>query len=335
MAANFIPMQLFPVSSSILSSTHLIAFLQGHFNFSSETTCSLIKAGINHNYLVKHNGNKYVYRVYCYNWRTEKEIAAEISLLNLLQNNGIDVAYPIADKNGNFMQALLAPEGKRFGVLFAFAEGEKQFTYTTDTHFAIGEKMARIHTKTEGLHLDRVEYNTETLLLKSMNLLKDFIALETAEMQHMQTMRGYLLKEHERVNLSQIRQGTVHLDIWFDNLHITTDNKITIYDFDLCGNGWLCLDIAYYMMQLYTLELDEKVFREKMDAFLRGYESVVKISNEEKRILPMLGVSLYFYYLGVQCQRFEDYSSMFLNETYLKRYIMLRVKKYFEYNKLG
>ncbi|MES2382270.1 MAG: phosphotransferase [Bacteroidota bacterium] len=328
-------MQLFPVSSSILSSVHLTSFLQEQFNFSNKANCGLIKAGVNHNYLVQHNTNKYIYRVYCYNWRTEKEILAEISLLNHLQNSGIDIAYPIADKAGNFIQVFNAPEGKRFGVLFSYAEGEKQFTYTTETHFAIGAKMAQIHTKTTDLYLDRPAYNAETLLVESMHILKDFIALETEEMKCMQTMQHYLLKEYECVNISQIRKGVVHLDIWFDNLHIAPNNKITIYDFDLCGNGWICLDIAYYMMQLYTLEPDETIYTTKMDAFIEGYESVTKISDEEKRILPMLGVSLYFYYLGLQCQRFEDYSSMFINETYLKRYIVFRVKKYFDYHQLG
>jgi hypothetical protein len=41
------------------------------------------------------------------------------------------------------------------------------------------------------------------------------------------------------------------------------------------------------------------------------------------------------FLLGVHLGRFEDYSNMFLNETYLKRYITQRVKKYFDYNKLG
>jgi hypothetical protein len=49
----------------------------------------------------------------------------------------------------------------------------------------------------------------------------------------------------------------------------------------------------------------------------------------------MLGVSLYFFYLGIQCQRFENWSNSFLNETYLKRFINLLVKTYYEGNKLG
>ena len=73
---------------------------------------------------------------------------------------------------------------------------------------------------------------------------------DTEEMNFMRLAQRYLLKEFENANISQIRQGIVHLDIWFDNLNITTNNQVTIFDFDFCGNGWLCLDIAYYILQL-------------------------------------------------------------------------------------
>jgi Ser/Thr protein kinase RdoA (MazF antagonist) len=33
-----------------------------------------------------------------------------------------------------------------------------------------------------------------------------------------------------------------------------TYNKVTIFDFDFCGNGWLCLDIAYYILHLHNIE---------------------------------------------------------------------------------
>lgn len=115
-------------------------------------------------------------------------------------------------------------------------------------------------------------------------------------------------------------------------MNITKDGQITIFDFDFCGNGWLSYDIAYYILQLHSTEHDNSQRNLKAAYFLRGYESVTKISDEEKRILPMLGVSLYFFYLGIQCQRYDNWSNVFLNETYLKRFINLLVRKYFEEN---
>ena len=128
-----------------------------------------------------------------------------------------------------------------------------------------------------------------------------------------------------------MRNGIVHLDIWFDNLNITKDKEVTLFDFDFCGNGWLCLDVAYYILQLHNIEkYDEKAYQPKIDSFLKGYETITKLSAEEKRLIPILGVSLYYFYLGVQCQRYENWSNSFLNAHYLKRFINGLVKRYYE-----
>ncbi len=328
-------MNQLPVSSSILSAKHLGPFLFEKYGLKNPVSCSLIKAGINHTYLVTAGGEKYIFRIYCLNWRTENEITEEIRLINHLRDSDIPVSYPVADSSGNYIQHLLAPEGERFAVLFSYATGEKLHNFSTDTHSAIGAVMARIHQQTAGFKLDRTTYTDGTLLVDSFKELKKFLSAETEEMRFMASAQKYLLDELERADTTQLRQGAVHLDIWFDNMHIDTHNHVTIFDFDFSGNGWLCLDIAYYLMQLQVLEPDPKEYQAKAAAFFQGYESIVPISDEEKRILPMLGVSLYFFYLGVQCYRFEDYSNMFINETYLKRYITLRVKKFFDFHTLG
>ncbi|MBL4675229.1 MAG: phosphotransferase [Mucilaginibacter sp.] len=129
---------------------------------------------------------------------------------------------------------------------------------------------------------------------------------------------------------TKLRTGAVHMDIWFDNLNINIDGNVTLFDFDFCGNGWLCLDIAYYILQVYSTEKVEFERDEKLKSFFEGYESVTTINDEEKRLLPMLGVSMYYFYLGIQSQRFDNWSNVFLNETYLKRFITVLVRKYFD-----
>lgn len=119
-------------------------------------------------------------------------------------------------------------------------------------------------------------------------------------------------------------------------MNLTADNQLTIFDFDFCGNGWLCLDVAYYVLQLHNIEKYEATeYQPKLDYFIKGYESVTPLSNEEKRLLPTLGVSLYFFYLGVQCKRYNNWSNSFLNENYLKRFINGLVKRYYDIYKLG
>jgi Ser/Thr protein kinase RdoA (MazF antagonist) len=149
-------------------------------------------------------------------------------------------------------------------------------------------------------------------------------------MQFLLTTLPLLEKELLNADSNHLRRGIVHLDIWFDNLNISDNNEITLFDFDFCGNGWLCLDIAYYILQLHSTEKDETERAEKMEAFYKGYETIEKISDEEKRLIPALGVCLYYFYLGVQCSRFDNWSNTFLNEVYLKRFISVLIKGYYE-----
>lgn len=326
----------FPVTNSNLSATHLGLFLQERYSFSKETKCRFIRAGINDTYLVTDSLNKFVFRVYSLNWRTYTEIGEEIKLLNELRQNNISVSYPLPDKENNFIQILDAPEGDRFAVLFTYAEGQKLHLLSAETHYQIGQLMAQLHNVTTNMKLKRVNYTPEVILIDSLMEVSKFLPAGTGEMDFMQSAQKYLLQEIENADTAQLRHGVVHLDIWFDNLNITDEKKVTIFDFDFCGNGWLCLDLAYYVLQLHNIEkYDPKDYQPKVDNFIKGYESITQISAEEKRLIPALGVSLYFFYLGVQCKRYDNWSNSFLSENYLKRFINGLVKRYYDIYKVA
>jgi Ser/Thr protein kinase RdoA (MazF antagonist) len=324
----------FPVTNSTLSALHIGKYVKEKYNLGDDVICSLLKTGINDSYLITTGNAKYVYRVYSLNWRTEQEIREEIRLLNLLKDNQVPVSFPVINAAGNYIEVLNAPEGNRYGVLFSFAKGDKLLNFPAELHNQIGAIMAQMHQLTQGFKLERVEYTPRVILENSLHQLKKFLPGGTDEMEFMVSAQKYLLHELANANLSEIRTGAVHLDIWFDNLAIDKDT-VTIFDFDFCGNGWLCYDIAYYILQLNSTEKDEAECKLKTVAFLNGYESVTQLSIEERRLIPALGVSLYFFYLGIQCQRCDNWSNTFLNEGYLKRFINLLVKKYFDKNGLG
>ncbi|MBS0029920.1 phosphotransferase [Chitinophaga sp. 22321] len=323
-------MNPFPVTSSNLSAPHLALFLQTQYHTAPGVACRLIKSGVNDTYQVTTDTGKYVFRVYSLQWRTREEISEELRLLILLKDQGIPVSWPVADATGNYIQTLQAPEGERFGVLFTYAAGEKLTHYADEIHFKTGAVMARMHQLTQQLPLNRVTYTSKILLEDSLEQVKKFLDADTPEMAFLLSAQQYLLRAYAAADTSKIRQGVVHMDIWFDNMNINHDNQITIFDFDFCGNGWQCLDIAYYILQLHSLIREMPECQAKLDRFLEGYNAVLPISEEEKRLLPMLGVCMYFFYLGIQCQRYDNWSNSFLNEAYLKRFITVLVKRYYE-----
>ncbi|HEY8893189.1 MAG TPA: phosphotransferase [Niastella sp.] len=327
-------MQPFPVVCSTLSATHLAPYLQQQYRLGAVVTCRLLRAAINHVYLVTAGAQQYVFRIYSLNWRSETEITEELKLLKLLKENDIPVAYALPDSQGNYIQQLPAPEGIRMGVLFSYAKGEKLLNYSEALHYKLGVIMARMHQVTQNLDLERVQYDHRVLLIDSFELIKKYISVDTEEMQWMQRAQRYLLRQYLNAPSHLLRKGVVHLDIWFDNMNIHNNEEVTLFDFDFCGNGWLVHDLAYYIMQIYNTEREPGMYELKLDHFLKGYESVTPIPEAEKQLIPVASISLYFFYLGVQCQRFENWTNSFLNETYLKRYINVVVKKLSEHYNL-
>jgi Ser/Thr protein kinase RdoA (MazF antagonist) len=318
------------VSSSILTASALIPLLQQQYGL-SVNHCRIIKAGVNHTYLVTTADTRYVFRIYSHNWRSDKEIGEELRLILHLKEKGCSVSHPIADAQGQYIQQLQAPEGQRQAVLFSYAPGNKLPQLEPAQHEAIGRLMAQIHRNTEGFALERCTYTPAYLLEEPLQLLADFLSPDCAEMQFLQTAATNIRNVMEQADPTQLRQGAVHLDIWFDNMSVTPEGEITIFDFDFCGNGGLYLDIAYYILQLYTTEPQEQAYQSKLAAFMQGYESVTPLSDEERRLALLVSPGLFIFYLGVQCRRFDDWSNVFLNEAYLRRFIEVRIRKWYDY----
>ncbi len=194
--------------------------------------------------------------------------------------------------------------------------------------------MAKLHSHTQDFHLQRVTYTPEILLTEPLEKIGLFLSADAPEMAYMQSLHQVLLQQLQHAATLDLTKGAVHLDIWFDNMNIDDNGEVTIFDFDFCGNGWLCFDIAYYMLQLYNIERDEVECQNKLRHFLDGYTSIRAIPEAEQALLPALGTSIYFFYLGVQCSRYDNWSNTFLSESYLKRFITALVKRYADIHQL-
>lgn len=323
----------FPVSNSTLSANKLGEFIQQKYNLSENTECTLFRTGMNHVYMVTDVNEKYVFRVYTVDWRTKTEIAEELRLLIHLNENKTHVSFPIADNLNEYIQELNAPEGTRFGVLFSFADGAKSARFTAETSFFIGQALAKVHKSTENFALNRITYDNNVLLVNSIKRTREFFKKETDETKFLERTATFLQNEFNHVKKEQIRFGAVHLDVWFDNMHFNDENKVTLFDFDFCGNGWLCLDISYFLFQLFTTNPNENDYVVKAENFIRGYESITQISKEEKRILPFVCLAIMTYYISMQCDRYENWTNIFLNEDHLKRFVG-NLKRWIVYNKI-
>ena len=323
-------MTTFPVSSSTISALHLSAFLQKQYSLTAAASCRLFRTGINHSYIVTDSEQQFVFRIYSFNWRTETEIAEELRLLHLLKKNGLSISYPIKDQNNNYIQEIAAPEGLRYAVLFSFAYGKKLRTLSPELLYNVGCFMGNMHRLTLNKQLKRTTYDAVSMTVSPYPFVSKHFSEAFPEMQFVKNVGPFISSIFEQAKSEELRTGIVHLDIWNDNMHITDDSIITIFDFDFCGNGWLLHDIAYFMTQFFHAEPDKAIYESKLLSFFEGYESVCPISAEEKRLLPYSGLSSWIFYLGVQARRFDNWSNIFFTEIHLQRFVGM-IKSWMDY----
>jgi len=327
-------MLTFPVTESTASAVRLASFLQESYNLSPNTTCKLLRTGMNHLYLVQDEDKCFVFRLYSFQWRAKKEITEEVRLLAYLKQNSLPVSYPILGKGGEVIQEINMPEGVRYGVLFSFAEGKKNPRLPMEVCYNVGSMMARMHELTRDFPFERVAYNAKTLLQDSFKKTSQFFGTSSGEMRFIAKLGEYLLEQYAAINASEVSCGVVHLDIWFDNLHVTESNTVTLFDFDFAGVGYQSHDIAYFLMQLFNSHPNEEEYLPKAEQFLKGYESIRRITKEERRLLPYVSLGVMLFYLGIQCERFDTWSNIFLNEDHLKRFVS-SLKRWMVHNSLA
>ncbi len=323
----------FPAINSTLSPDGLGQFIRQKYGLSKNTECRIFRLAMNHLYIIRDGDDKYVFRVYTHNWRTELEIEEEVRLLLYLKGAGRQVAFPIADTSDGFIQEIEACEGKRFGVLFSYAKGVKTAKFSPQTSFLIGRELAKLHLSTENFKLMRQSYDARNLLTDPVLKIKEFYSKNKNEIEFLETLSAFLMLKMKNSDQDKMRYGSVHLDVWFDNLHFEDEKEVTFFDFDFCGNGYLCFDISYFLFQLLATHLNEEEYRIKADAFLNGYETVAEISNEEKKFLPYACLAIMTYYISVQCDRFDYWTNIFLNEDHLKRMVG-NMKRWIDYYKI-
>jgi Ser/Thr protein kinase RdoA (MazF antagonist) len=322
----------FPVLDSILAIQDIAQFVGEHYQLPTAQG-KILRTGINHSYLITSKEDKFVFRVYSYQWRSSAEILEEIRLINQLKAAGMSVSYPILDKQKQYIQEINAPEGLRYGVLFSFAEGKKIRNLTVEHSHQIGVQMARMHQATADQSIDRVTYDANALTQIPYQRAKAHFAESLEEMQFVKQAGKAIKLLFDKCDADKLRSGVVHLDMWYDNMHVDESAHVTLFDFDFCGNGWLLLDVAYAVMQIFHTEPDKEKFEAKLKHFYAGYEQLIPLSPEEKALLPMAGLSIWIFYLGVQSQRHDNWSNIFLSENYLKRYLDM-VKSWLSYNEI-
>lgn len=258
--------------------------MTANYDLPGSIACRLLRSYTNDVYLVESPSVRYALKVYGQNWRSPTEVLYETALLQHLKARGAMIAGPIAARDGTLVQSIVVAQGdQRPAVLFAWTPGAKpEPPFSLKLYEAFGEAIAQMHALSADFatgHTRRtidLTYLIEEPLLLLLPLLEDntdrLFLRELAD-QIRNRMAGFVA--------AGLEWGPIHGDATLDNLHVTEDGTVLLFDFDSGGPGWRASDL-----QGWTILSEE--YAERGVAFRTGYSCVRALPPVDIAAAPTL-----------------------------------------------
>lgn len=277
--------QTLPVTYSTLAPQALVDLVTSAYKIEPVQSCYFWRRGLSDVYLIETHHHRYIFRISHCQWRSKADIDFELAVLDFFHQRCLPVAYPLRTVNDTLSIELDAPEGKRYASLFVYAPGSVAIG---DLNVAqankLGETVAKLHQA--GLEFcceeDRTPLTLAYLLDDSWHLIAPF--LKASDRAYVEDAIAQI--KHD---LNHFPQTPPYWTIcWGDphsgNAHFTSDDQVTLFDFDQCGYGWRAFEIAKFRQ----VALNTGISRSVREAFLNGYLNVNSIAEFELAAIPAL-----------------------------------------------
>lgn len=313
---------IFPATYSTLSPPALADFLTERYALDS-VHCTLLVRGVGDTYLVDSAPGRFVLRIYRSTHRSLSHVKAEVALLLALKQAGVSVSYPIADRMGEPIQQLDAVEGSRCAVLFSYAPGQPARLLSHSQLRSLGHELARFHQVSSTITLpgERWTFDLDTTLFQPLNRLKSPFGADQQSYLFLQQAARQVETKIGQVDTSGFSRGYCHFDLLPKNMHFEED-RVTIFDFDFMGHGWLVNDLVslwqYLALEVYAGRMTSSAFEEAYAIFLESYQSGHPISEQELALIPYLSLGFWLFYMGFHTT--HDQFSIYVQGTQLKVY---------------
>ncbi|MFC3746052.1 phosphotransferase enzyme family protein [Paenibacillus sp. GCM10012306] len=284
-------MSFFPVMYSLLSAEALLSHIMGTYKLNQPAELQFFLRGMNDTYILTAGQEKYIFRVYRADLRSQSEIFFELDLLAELHQKGIAVSIPIPRIDGKLINEFNVPEGIRYGVLFSYAEGHERHIRTPEDSYAVGKAAAEIHKASEGFRSshNRGELNLEHLIDKPLRIIQAHMAHRRQDYEFLYSLIMQLRQRLDMYLEQGLDWGICHGDLHGNtNAAFAENGTLTHYDFDICGFGWRAYDIAEFRLarEIHSGH-DKNEVEQLWQAFLQGYAEVRELGECDLQAVPL------------------------------------------------
>jgi Ser/Thr protein kinase RdoA (MazF antagonist) len=133
---------------STIAGDEILGLIKNKYGYRhSNATCMLEYRGVNDIYRYNDGSISLYLKIYARTDLDREAIQAEVDIVNDLHQSGLRVAHPIATLDKGYLLPFDVPEGRRYGVLYAQADGIPCDNDALDDQEpdAIGRLLATMH----------------------------------------------------------------------------------------------------------------------------------------------------------------------------------------------
>ena len=292
----------FPVSCSTPSSGALSRYLPGVYELfagaNGHLECLYAGHGWSDVYLVRAwdgptgSLRRYFLKVYAGGWRTEADVLFELDFLRHLDRKGISVALPLVGRNGETIQWLELPEGRRCFVLSHAAPGRPLGEQTDEIQATLlGSLAAQLHAAAEDFYSphQRTPLTIERLL--DLSPLEAFGRPNDEGLARVRRAAARVTEFLEMLPLSALERGVCHGDLGGRNVFLDGEpgGRTTLIDFDDCGPGYLAYELGHVLMyfRLFRAGAADRLWQR----FVEGYASHRRLPEADLAAAPAFALA--------------------------------------------
>jgi len=277
-----------------------IRLINSKFDIDEIKSFQGIKKGIeNTNYLLKTKKEKFILTIF-EKRVSKKDIPFFMKLMDNLNQSRISCPKPLKDKNENYLIKLK----NKTACVVSFLKGKDKQILNMNNCYQVGKIISQMHSITKKLKFSR----KNSMGIKNLNPLLKSIKFKSKKNSNLEKFLTKNLSNIKKSWPSKLPSGIIHGDLFVDNIFFNKNKLSGVIDFYFAANDFFMYEIAICINALCFDKKNNKfkINKQKVKNLIKGYESVRKITINEKKSLNILCRGAAIRYL---LTRLYDYSN--------------------------
>jgi Ser/Thr protein kinase RdoA (MazF antagonist) len=175
------------------------------------------------------------------------------------------------------------------------------------------------------------------LLDTSLQTIQPVLAHRGEDWAYLLQLADALKKHIGRLPSQALNMGACHGDAQGGNANLTGE-KLTFFDFDVCGHGWRVYDLAVFYwgaaLGKSRLGWNDQQVEQVWAAYLEGYQEQRPLSDLDLQAIPLFVAVRHFWFLGVHTANWDYWGWGEVNDrffdgelTFLREWVAQHIER--------